>query len=544
MVWTGANPATGRINMRGSVFRAVMVAALLIIGINCALAQKHGGTLLLPHMDSPPSPSIQEEATASVVIPFMPLYNNLVIFEQHTPQHSLSTIVPELATSWAWSADGTALTFALRDGVKWHDGKPFTAADVKCTWDMVSGLEPGKIRKSPRQAWFTNLKAITVKGEREVTFQLHRRQPSFLALLAAGWSPVYPCHIPSAAMRTKPIGTGPFRFVEFKLNEVIRMERNPDYWKKGLPYLDAIEYRIVPNRSTRMLGFIAGKFDMTYPTDVSVPLYKEIQTQAPAAQCVMRRTNVDTNLIVNRDAPPFDNPAIRRALALAIDRKSFNDIINEGQGRIGAAMLPPPEGVWGMPDEVLHTLFGYGPDVAKNREEARAIMRGLGYGPDKMLKTKIFTRDIATFRDPALIMNDQLKQIYIDAELDVVDTTLYYNRVFKKDYAVGVNLTGSSLDDPDQNFYENYACGSLRNYTGYCNKDLEKAFEVQSMETDPKKRMALVWDIERKLADDVVRPIIYHDVGAACWHPYVKNMTIMVNSIYNGWRWEDIWLDR
>jgi peptide/nickel transport system substrate-binding protein len=300
----------------------------------------------------------------------------------------------------------------------------------------------------------------------------------------------------------------------------------------------------VPNRATRMLGFIAGTFDMTYPTDVSVPLLRDIQQQDPEAHCEMRRTNVDTNLIINRDAPPFDNPDIRRALALALDRKAFNDIINEGQGRIGATMLPPPEGVWGMPDEILHTLTGYNPDVAKNREEARGIMQRLGYGPDKVLKTKIFTRNINTFRDPALILNDQLKQIFIDAELDVVDTPQYYSRVFKKDYAIGLNLTGSSLDDPDQNFYENYACGSLRNYTNYCNPALEKEFDAQSMETDVAKRKAMVWDIERKLADDVVRPIIYHDVAGACWHSYVKNVTIMVNSIYNGWRWEDVWLDK
>ncbi len=524
--------------------RAAMVAVFLLAGAGAAWAQKHGGTLVVSHIDTPPSPSIQEEGTASVVIPFMSLFNNLVMFDQHAPRHSLDTIVPELATRWSWSKDGTELTFALRDGVKWHDGKPFTAADVKCTWDMVSGLAPGKIRKSPRKAWFTNLRAITVAGPHAVTFHLHRRQPSFIALLASGWSPVYPCHVPSADMRTRPIGTGPFRFVEYRLNEIIRLERNPDYWKKGLPYLDAIEFRIVPNRSTRMLGFYAGTFDMTYPTDVTVPLMKDIKTQAPQAQCVMRRTNVDTNLIINRDAPPFDNPEIRRALALALDRKSFNDILNEGQGRIGAAMLPPPEGVWGMPDAVLETLFGYGSDVAKNREAARAIMRTQGYGPDRMLQTKIFTRDINNFRDPALILNDQLKQIYINAELDVVDTPQYYSRVFKKDYAIGLNLTGSALDDPDQNFYENYACGSLRNYTGYCNKALEADFDAQSMEADPVKRKAMVWDIERKLADDVVRPIIFHDVAAACWQPYVKNLTIMVNSIYNGWRWEDLWLDR
>ena len=522
---------------------ASLVVATTLTAATGALAQKHGGTLTLPHIDTPPSPSIHEEATASVVIPFMPMFNNLVIFNQHIPQNSLETIRPELATEWKWSEDGTDLTFTLRQGVRWHDGKPFTAADVKCTWDMVSGLTAGKIRKSPRQAWWTNLKEISVNGDFEATFHLKRPQPSFIALLASGWSPVYPCHVSSATMRTKPIGTGPFRFVEYRLNESMRLERNPDYWKPGLPYLDAIEYRITTNRATRMLGFVSGTFDMTYPTDVTVPLLRDVRQQDPAAICEMRRTNVDTNLIVNRDVPPFDNPDLRRALALAIDRKSFNGIMNEGQGRIGGSMLPPPEGVWGMPDEVLQTLTGYNPDVAKNRAEAQAIMKRLGYGPDNMLRTKIFTRNINTFRDPALILNDQLKQIFIDAELDVVDTPQYYSRVFKKDYAVGLNLTGSSIDDPDQNFYENYACGSLRNYTGYCNPTLEKEFDLQSMETDFAKRRAIVWDIERKLADDVVRPIIYHDVAAACWHPYVKNITIMVNSIYNGWRWEDVWLD-
>src|SRR4029077_5375938 len=146
-----------------------------------------GGILTLEHIDNPPSPSIQEEATASVVIPFMPLFNNLVILDQHVGQNSLGSIVPELATGWKWNDAMTDLTFTLREGVKWHDGRPFTAADVKCTWDMISGLEKGKIRKSPRQAWFSNLEKITVNGEREVTFHLKRPQPSMLALLAAGW---------------------------------------------------------------------------------------------------------------------------------------------------------------------------------------------------------------------------------------------------------------------------------------------------------------------------------------------------------------------
>ena len=529
--------------------KAARLTGILAILLGLAMggqtfAQKRGGVLIATHVDNPPSASIHEEGTSSVVVPFMSIFNNLVLFDQHQAQHRLDTVVPELATSWRWNEAGTALTFLLRDDVRFHDGKPMTSADVKCTWDMVSGLVPGKLRKSPRKEWYGNLERVSVNGDREVTFHLKRLQPSFLALLASGWSPVYPCHVTPAAMRTKPIGTGPFRLTAFNQNENIRLDRNPDYWKPGLPYLDAIEFRIVPSRATRMLGFIAGKFDITHPSDVSVPLLRDIRAQAPAAQCVLRSTNVTTNLIVNRDAPPFDRLDMRMALALALDRSAFNTILNENRAAIGASMLPPPEGVWGMPDEMLATLPGYDPDVEKSREKARSLMRKAGYGPDKRMALKIFTRDLAIWRDPALLLADQLKSIYIDAELDPVETSMFYNRVFRKEYSVGLNLTGSSLDDPDQNFYENYACGSLRNYTAYCNKAMEAMFERQSMELDLGKRKELVWEIERGLAADVVRPVIFHNRAAMCAQSYVRNLTVMVNSVYNGWRWEDLWLDK
>ena len=110
-------------------------------------------------------------------------------------------------------------------------------------------------------------------------FNLKRPQPALLALLASGYTPIYPCHVSPAEMRTHPIGTGPFKFVEFKANESIKLTRNPDYWKKGLPYLDGIEFTIIPNRSTAILAFIAGKFDMTFPTEVSIPLLKDVKSQ-------------------------------------------------------------------------------------------------------------------------------------------------------------------------------------------------------------------------------------------------------------------------
>jgi peptide/nickel transport system substrate-binding protein len=168
----------------------------------------------------------------------------------------------------------------------------------------------------------------------------------------------------------------------------------------------------------------------------------------------------------------------------------------------------------------------------------------LGYGPDKRLKIKVSTRNIATFRDPAVLLIDQLKHIWIDAELEIIDTAVYYNRVFKKDYAVALNLTGSAVDDPDVTLFEGYACGSLRNYNGYCNPKMTALFEAQSQELDQKKRHEMVWEIDRLLQEDIARPIIRNGFAASCAQPHVKNLTIHTNSIYNNWRFEDVWLER
>ena len=198
--------------------------------------------------------------------------------------------MPDLATSWSWSEDGTELTFKLRQGIKWHDGKPFTAADVKCTYDLLLGKAKDKLRLNPRKAWYRNLDEVTTKGDDEAIFHVHRPQPALITLLASGYSPIYPCHVSPRDMRTHPIGTGPFKFVEFKPNERIKVARNPDYWKPGRPYLDGIEYTIVPNRSTAILAFVAGKFDMTWPYILTVPLLKDIKNQAPQAICELRTT--------------------------------------------------------------------------------------------------------------------------------------------------------------------------------------------------------------------------------------------------------------
>ena len=446
-----------------------------------ALAQKPGGTLRAYLWDNPPSASIHEEATISTVMPFMSVFNNLVLFDQGKVHHTLDTIVPDLAKSWQWDAAKTKITFKLQEGVKWHDGQPFTAKDVKCTFDMVAGLAKNDdFRKNPRKVWYHNVQEITVSGDHEVSFQLKAPQPSFLALLASGYTPVYPCHVAQRDMRTKPVGTGPFKFVEFKRNESVKVVKNPDYWKKGKPYLDAIEWKVIDNRSTRTLAFVAGEFDLTFVSDITIPALKDVAAKAPKAQCVLVPSNNTINMIVNAGAPPFDNEKIRKAMALALDRAAFNTILAEGKSDIGAVMLPGPIGAWAMPPEELAKLPGYGTDTAKNQAEARALMEGLGYSAAKPLKVKVSTRNIPLYRDPAVLFIDQMKAIHIDGELEVIDTTIWHAKVQRKDYAVGLNTTGVGVDDPDVNLVENYTCASDRNYTQYCNKEVDALIFAQS----------------------------------------------------------------
>ena len=301
---------------------------------------------------------------------------------------------------------------------------------------------------------------------------------------------------PPREMRQHPIGTGPFKFVEFKPNEYIKVTRNPDYWKPGRPYLDGIEYTIIRNRSTAILAFVAGKFDMTFPYSVTIPLLKDMQEPGAAGDLRDGAAAASTaNLLVNRDKPPFDNPELRRAMALALDRKAFIDILSRRAGRDRRrACSRRRTGYGACRRSMLQDAAGLRPRCRRRTAPRPAqIMEKLGYGPDKRLAIKVSTRDLPPYRDPAVILIDQLKEIYIDGELEI---DRHRRNWFPEDHAQGLHRRRSTCrrqraDDPDQSSRE-YSTAAARacNYNGYCNPEVDKLIDQQSMRGRPGKAQA------------------------------------------------------
>lgn len=170
-------------------------------------------------------------------------------------------------------------------------------------------------------------------------------------------------------------------------------------------------------------------------------------------------------------------------------------------------------------------------------------MERLGYGPQNRLKFKLTTRDYKNYRDPSIILIDQMKEAYFEAELETIDVAQYFPKLRRRDFVVGLNLQTSG-PEPDQVMPLFYSCGASLNWDGHCNPEIDRLVEAQSREAEFAKRRALLWQIEQRLAAEATRPVIFYNHVATCWHPRVKNFTVQVNSIFNGYRFEELWLER
>jgi peptide/nickel transport system substrate-binding protein len=545
-------------------------AALLGLGITASLAQtgrpaakkpaeavarvpaptpmppgKPGGTLnVMLREDLPQGFAIHETATISTVFPASPCFNNLVMFDPATPVESPDSVVPELAERWSWQDNYRNLVFFLRKNVKWHDGQPFTSKDVKFTFDMVRGAPEaqGKLRLNPRKDWFANVDAIEAADPFTVVFRLKRPQPSLLMMLASGYSPIYAAHVNPADYRTRCVGTGPFKVKEWRKGEFLEYVKNPDYFVKDRPYLDGLKYVVIVERGTRTAALQSGQLDVAMPGETTKGAAEQMKKAVPQLVVTPVATSVTDNIIMNQKKPPFDSAKVRLAVSYAIDRRALIHGVHQDGAVPAVAMMPKPFGVWGLVDKDLVTLPGYG-KPADMKEQARKLLAEIGYGPGKPLRIEMVTRAIAVYVDMASFVISELKQVGIEASLRQVETAQWHPMATRGDYQIGANLTGLGVDDPDANFYENFACGSPRNYGFYCSELVMKMLDQQSMELNPAKRLTQVVAVQKQLEADAARPTLDVRLDYFTHWPYVKGL-VPHHNIFNFGRMQEVWREK
>jgi len=523
---------------------ACVVLLLLVVARTSAQQPKYGGVLVNSPLSATPSLSPHEESTIATVQQASPCLNNLVYFDPAKKQESVDTLIPELAEKWAWQDSHRTLVLDLRRDVRWHDGKPFTAQDVKYTFDAVRGAPDAKakLRVNPRKLWYANVEAIEVPDPHTVVFRLNRPQPSLLLMLAAGYSPVMPAHVPWADFRNKCIGTGPYKLKENKPGELVEYVKNPDYFVKGRPYLDGLKFVVIRDRSTQIAALQSGQLDVA-GSGWNRTNAENAKSGKPQLVVVEADSNVNDNVLVNFKKAPFTDKRVRQAINLALDRKAYLVGPRQGAATFGGALLPRPAGVWGLPAAEVATLAGMG-DPVKQKAEAKKLLADAGFGPGNPLKVVVSTRALAIYVDTASWMVDQLQQVGVEATLEQIETGVWHPKMTRLEYQIALNLTGVGIDDPDAQLYENYRCGSQRNFSGYCSEEIDRLMVEQSQVLDPKKRLALVNEIDRKLQADGARPILGWGKQYAVHWPHVKGWAVHENSIYNVSRRQDVWLDR
>ncbi len=521
------------------------IVLLLLLAPGAAHAVTPGGVLTLTQREELPQGfAIHETATIAGVWPAAPCFSNLVVFDPLKPAESLDTVVGELAERWSWQDGYRSLVFFLRKNVRWHDGRPFTARDVKHTFDMVreAADTPARLRLNPRKGWYANVAAIEAPDAHTAVFRLKRPQPSLLMMLASGYSPIYPAHVPPAEFRTRCVGTGPFRLKEWRLGEFVEYVRNPEYFVPGRPFLDGLRYVIIADRATRAAALQSGRVDVAFPGEGRKTIVEQLRAAAPKLGVTVVNQNTNDNLLLNTRRVPFDDPRVRRAIGLAIARREFAQAVHQGGAIVGAAMAAPPYGAWGLPERDLARLPGFGkPD--EDKAKAKKLLADAGFTPSSPLRVEIVTRALAIYLDVAGFVIGELKKVGVDATLRQVDSAQWFPMLTRREFQLAINITGHGLDDPDANFYENYACGSPRNYPDYCDAEVTRLIDAQSQELDPKRRLELVRQIQLKLEDGGPRPTLAWRLDHFVQWPHVRGL--VPHHVEHNWaRMQDVWLER
>ncbi|MBI4200826.1 MAG: ABC transporter substrate-binding protein [Chloroflexi bacterium] len=514
---------------------------------------RKGGTLLLKEISIGKShfDVLQEDGDGPTLTQTHNIYNLVVRLDPYDP----NTVHPELAESWQWSGDGRALTFNLRKGVKWHDGKPFVAADVAYTFERMNKPKPGII--SRRTGEFSRVESIEVPNDSTVVVRFKQAQPDFLVNLGGYAMQVVPKHLASPlddkgeGMKFTIVGTGPFKAGAIEPDVSWEWRRNPEYFKPGLPYLDALRYTYMPQEETAMAAYRTGKLHM--PGSVNEKANQELLLKDPNTNFVQFPANRLFAFVPSVDRPPFNDIRIREAASLTIIQQ---DWVKSAEAvlpfiLLGAGMMPGTPSA--IPTERLKKVSGYdfGAQASADRAKAADLVKQAGFAGK--VKFDMLAPNLDYFQKGAIITAEQLNKGPFEA---IIKTVEYANYVTGVDQAQNVAVThsmGLKFMSTDGALEECCSAKGRRNFGRYgkpefntvtaVDNELAALLDKQSAEVDPAKRLQLVHDYQDLWLKQFYHIHLAWATSDVFWSKKVHNHWPHISGYQTGYM-ENRWLEQ
>ena len=498
-------------------------------------APKRGGVIKL-YYEYDPAKFDSAHYGIGRVEPASPIFNNLIERDQHT-----NKVIPDLARTWEQSGDGLTYTFRLAKDVKWHDGVPFTSKDVLYSLNrLLPGAKLGY--SSPLTDLLRPVKNVEALDDTTVKVTLSAPSASFFYGLTSIFLNIIPEHQPIDELNKAPIGTGPFKFVKYEPAIKVTEAKNADYWEKGYPYLDGLEWIIIKDRNQMIAALKSGQIDMTFGgSTLAASNVAALQKDKP--EIVFEGFVSGRWLVTMQNRPPWNDQRVRTAINLALDRKEFVGLALEGAGYpYGLFEIPQSAGgEWGLPESEIKKLPGFSDNKAAEIAQAKKMLEDAGYAAGSINK-EVIVRD--QYVDGVSVVIAQLKRIGINLTTRVVDSATWNKDLPAGNFEVNIGSAFGFIDDPASFIGQFFLSDSSRNYGKMPSPDVDALYKAQDAILDPQARLQKNWELERLLHEKAYQPVAGWWKLYQGWYPYVKNYT--AGSMYwsNRWGFKDIWLDK
>jgi peptide/nickel transport system substrate-binding protein len=494
-----------------------------------------GGTIIWAVHEGMPHFDIHVDGSYILAQPVGPLYNSLLTFDLYNNEK----IVGDLAERWEVAPDGKQITFALRKGVKFHDGSDFTCADAKYS---VEKLADPKRAAPALVAMMENIfVSATCRDDFTLLMALKQPSPAILALLADGHTVMMKADIAEQVDRKDPkflVGTGPFKYKSHTPGIDFRAERNPNYWKPGVPHIDGYQAVVMADLTKIFASFRARQLTMTgIGRHLEKPEADILNRDFPDAVVALGPRAGWDSFVMHHGKPPFNDPRVRKAVALATDREKMIEIGAEGWGVLGGYIGPHTP--YGLPLEELKKYPQFGDDMAKRQAEAKRLLAEAGYA--RGLDVELVLRRGPLYERGALSRQDDLKKVGINITITLLDTAGFRERTQKGDFQAYTVLSAVTIDEPDL-YYARLVCDSASNLGKYCNPEFDQLFQEQSQTFDLQKRAEITRRMEHLLLQDVPDDRGFYWKSAMGYWDRVKQWpSIQGTTVYNFGKFEQVW---